>query len=49
MKLFGKAMIKFTIGLLLVGALLFLPAGSLLYVNAWLFIALLFFHHSASP
>ena len=42
MKLFGKALIKFTIGLLLVGALLFLPAGSLLYVNAWLFIALLF-------
>ena len=42
MKLFGKALIKFTTGFLLVGALLFLPAGSFLYVNAWLFIALLF-------
>ena len=42
MKLFGKALIKFALGLLLVGALLFLPAGSFLYMNAWLFIALLF-------
>lgn len=42
MKLFGQALIKFALGLLLVGALLFLPAGSFLYINAWLFIALLF-------
>lgn len=42
MKLFGQALFKFALGLLLVGALLFLPAGSFLYINAWLFIALLF-------
>lgn len=42
MKLFGQALIKFALGLLLVGALLFLPAGSFFYINAWLFIALLF-------
>lgn len=42
MKLACNALIKFTVGLLLVGALLFLPAGSLDYGNGWLFIGLLF-------
>ena len=42
MKLLCKASTKFIIGLLLVGSLLFLPAGSFAYPNAWLFIALLF-------
>ena len=42
MKLACSALIKFTAGLLLVGALLFLPAGSLAYMNGWLFIGLLF-------
>lgn len=42
MKLFFNAFIKFTLGLLLVTALLFLPAGSLCYFNGWLFIGLLF-------
>ncbi len=42
MKLAFSALIKFTVGLLLVGALLFLPAGSLSYMNGWLFIGLLF-------
>ena len=42
MKLLFKALIKFIIGLLLVGLLLFLPAGSFEYLNGWLFIALLF-------
>ena len=42
MKLFISALLKFLFGLLLVGALLLLPAGSLRYMNAWLFIALLF-------
>ena len=42
MKLFLQALAKFIIGLLLVGALLFLPAGTFYYPNAWLFIALLF-------
>jgi len=35
-------LVKFLFGLLLVGALLFLPAGSLEYYNGWLFICLLF-------
>ena len=42
MKLFFNALIKFTVGLLLVGALLFLPAWSFRYINGWLFIGLLF-------
>ncbi|MBR6777609.1 MAG: isoprenylcysteine carboxylmethyltransferase family protein [Clostridia bacterium] len=42
MKLFLNAFIKFTLGLLLVTALLFLPAGSFCYYNGWLFIGLLF-------
>lgn len=42
MKLARSALIKFAIGLLLVGVLLFLPAGSLGYMNGWLFIGLLF-------
>jgi len=42
MKLLFKALIKFTVGLLFVGALLFLPAGGFHYPNAWLFLGLLF-------
>ena len=42
MKLLLQALIKFTAGILLVGLMLFLPAGSLAYMNGWLFIALLF-------
>jgi len=42
MKLLLKALTKFIIGLILVGALLFLPAGTFSYMNGWLFIALLF-------
>lgn len=42
MKLLINAITKFICGLLLVGLLLFLPAGTLAYPNAWLFIALLF-------
>lgn len=37
-----QALSKFIVGLLLVGFLLFFPAGTFLYMNAWLFIALLF-------
>ncbi len=37
-----KALIKFIMGLLLVGVLLFLPSGSFGYANGWLFICLLF-------
>lgn len=42
MRLVCNALIKFTVGLLLVGALLFLPAGSFEYMNGWLFIGILF-------
>ena len=42
MKLLMEALIKFTCGLLLVGLLIFLPAGTLRYTYGWLFVALLF-------
>ncbi len=42
MKLLIKAITKFIFGLVFVGMLLFLPAGTFVYVNAWMFIALLF-------
>lgn len=42
MKLFISAITKFLLGALLVGALLFLPAWTLDYKEAWLFMALLF-------
>ena len=42
MKLVTEALLKFTLGLLLVGALIFLPAGTLLYFNGWLLVGLLF-------
>lgn len=41
-KLFLQAVTKFIAGLLLVGLLLFLPAGTLAYWQAWLFIGILF-------
>lgn len=40
--LFWQAMLKFFCGLLLVGALLFLPAGTLDYWQAWLLLGVLF-------
>lgn len=42
MKLLFNALLKFVLGFLLVGILLFLPAGSLSYWNGWLFLGLLF-------
>lgn len=42
MKLLTNALIKFFCGLLLVGLLIFLPAGSLEYLNGWLLVGLLF-------
>ena len=41
-KLFISAITKFILGVLIVGLLLFLPAGSIKYYNAWLLMALLF-------
>ena len=42
MKLLMEALLKFACGLLLVGLLTFLPAGSLQYTYGWLLIGLLF-------
>ena len=42
MRLLLQALIKLLLGLLSVGALLFLPARTLYYPGAWLFLALLF-------
>lgn len=42
MKLLMNALIKFTCGLLLVGLLIFLPAGTLAYAKGWLLMGLLF-------
>lgn len=42
MKLLINALTKYLLGLILVGALLFLPAGTLQYAGAWLFLAVLF-------
>ena len=42
LKLFIQALTKFLFGLLLVGLLMFLPAGTFDYWQAWLFIGILF-------
>ena len=42
MKLLFKTLIKFLMGIVMVGALLFIPAGTFKFFNAWLFMALLF-------
>ena len=41
-KLFTQAIVKFLSGLLIVGLLLFLPAGTFAYGQAWLLIGILF-------
>ena len=40
--LFFQALIKFFLGVVLVGALIFLPAGSFSYFNGWLLMGVLF-------
>ena len=42
MKLLLEALIKFSCGLLLVGLLIFLPAGTIAYTEGWLLMGLLF-------
>jgi len=42
LKLFFQAIIKFLLGVLLIGLLLFIPANSIKYWNGWLFMGLLF-------
>ena len=41
-KLFLSAIVKFTLGVVLIGALLFLPAGTLHYPQGWLLMGILF-------
>lgn len=41
-KLFFSAIIKFLFGVLIIGVLIFIPAGTLEYWNGWLFMGLLF-------
>lgn len=41
-KLFLKAVTKYFLGVILVGILLFVPAGTFNYWNAWLFMGILF-------
>lgn len=41
-KLFLQAIIKFAFGVLLVGLLVFLPAGTINFFNGWLFMGVLF-------
>lgn len=41
-KLFFQAIIKFILGVLVIGLLLFIPANTINYWNGWLFIGLLF-------
>ena len=41
-RLFLNAIVRYFLGLILVGLLLFVPAGTLNYWNAWLFMGILF-------
>ena len=41
-KLFIQAVTKFLLGIILVGVLIFLPAGSLKFINGWIFVGVLF-------
>jgi protein-S-isoprenylcysteine O-methyltransferase Ste14 len=41
-KLFIQAIIKFLAGILLIGLLIFLPAGTFIYTNGWLLMGILF-------
>ncbi len=41
-KLFAQAIAKFSLGVILVGALIFIPAGTLHYAQGWLLMGILF-------
>lgn len=41
-KLFFEAIIKFTLGVVLIGTLIFLPAGTFAYAGGWLLMGILF-------
>ena len=42
MKLLFNALVKLSLGMIMIGLLLFLPAGTIRYPNGWLFCGLLF-------
>lgn len=42
MKLLLNALTKFTLGIIMIGMLIFIPAGTLEYINGWIFIGVLF-------
>ncbi len=41
-KLFVQAIFKFLLGIILIGVLIFLPAGTFSFVNGWIFMGILF-------
>ena len=41
-KLFIEAICKFLLGVILVGLLIFIPAGTIFYLNGWIFMGVLF-------
>lgn len=41
-KLFVQAIVKFLLGVILVGVLVFLPAGTFNFINGWIFMGILF-------
>ncbi len=41
-KLFIQAIIKFSLGIVLVSLMIFLPAGSFSYINGWIFMCIVF-------
>ena len=41
-KMFFEAIIKFLLGVVLIGLLIFFPAGTLNYLNGWIFMGILF-------
>ncbi len=41
-KLFFQAIVKFLLGVILVGVLVFLPAGTFNFINGWIFMGILF-------
>ena len=41
-KLFKEAIMKFTLGVIIIGLLIFIPAGTLSYIQGWLFMGILF-------
>ena len=42
MKLFINAIVKYLLGVLIIGLLVFIPAGTINYFNGWLFMGVLF-------